>query len=104
MSPTNQRRPSRRHPVRVLSTHGLAYLANLDPRDATLVGRHWNAIRGYLDTGDSVELADFDNIEIQGADKQGIAVRAVLETDLDTIDMHAIRGDVSFESIYDEVQ
>lgn len=97
-------RSSSRAAVRVLTTDGLLYLRGLDQHDASAVGRHWNAVRHYLDTGESMDLADIDGVELDGLDEDGARRRAVLETDLDAIDVHAIRGDVRFESIYDEVQ
>lgn len=90
--------------VRVLATDGLHFLANLSAADASAVGRHWNVIRHYLDTGHTYDLADFDRVEVAGTDEQGSSRTVALETDPDQIDMHAIRGDVRFESIYDEVQ
>ncbi len=93
-----------RHPIRVLTTGGLDYLADLDDRDATSVGRHWNAVRRYLETGHDDDLADFDNIAVTGRDEAGAVRTARLETDLDAIDRLAVRGEVRFESIYDEVQ
>ncbi len=81
-------------PIRVLTTLGVRFLPDLLPAEASVVGRHWNAVRAYLDVGDEEPLEQFD-----GATVAGFA----LETDLDSIEWHAVRGDVSFESIYDEV-
>ncbi len=86
-------RPSRT-PIRVLTTTGLQFLPDLTDREATEVGRHWNALRRYLDFGDEAGLAEFEQLEVGGYE---------LETDLDAIEWHAVRGDVRFESIYDEV-
>ena len=93
-----------RDPMRILTTVGLDYLADLDQHDATTVSSHWQAIRHYLETGDSVALDQFDEVEVEGRDEHGQLRRVVLETDLDEIDRQAIRGDIRFESIYDEVQ
>ena len=96
---------SSRHPIRILSTRGLVYLADLTDQDATTVGRHWNAIRRYLETGEDGDLADLEGAQVRGFDiEAGRPVVARLETDPDAIESHALRGDVSFESIYDEVQ
>ncbi len=81
-------------PIRVLTTQGLQFLHNLPARDASLVGRHWNAVRAYLDFCDEGPLDQLEASTVAGFD---------LETDLCAIEWHAIRGDVSFESIYDEV-
>ncbi len=83
----------RRTPLRVLTTAGLQFLPDLTDREATEVGRHWNALRRYLDFGDDAELAEFEQIEVGGYE---------LETDVAAIEWHAVRGDVRFESIYHE--
>ncbi len=85
---------SHRPPLRVLTTTGVQFLSDLTDREATVVGRHWNALRRYLDFGDEAGLAEFEQIEVGGYE---------LETDLDAIEWQAVRGDVRFESIYDEV-
>ncbi len=83
-----------RPPLRVLTTAGVQFLPGLTDREASVVGRHWNALRRYLDYGDDSALTEFEQVEVGGYQ---------LETDLDAIEWHAIRGDVRFESIYDEV-
>jgi hypothetical protein len=80
--------------IRVLTAWGVIFISDLPPAEASLVGRHWNAVRAYLDFGDEGPLEQFDGATVAGFD---------LETDLDTIEWRAVRGDVSFESIYDEV-
>jgi len=88
-------RNARGSAMRVLTTDGLQYPAGLSDREASAVGRHWNAIRRYLETGAVVELMGIEGTEVAGM---------VLETRLTQIERHAIRGDVEFESIYGEVQ
>lgn len=83
-----------RGPIRVLTTGGLIHLQGLDDTEASEVGRHWNAVRAYLDFGDDRPLEEFDGVVVGGLE---------LETDPDVIEWHAVRGDVSFESIYNEV-
>jgi hypothetical protein len=83
-----------RPPIRVLTTRGIMFLTGLTATEATTVGRHWNAVRIYLEYGDDRKLAQFINIRVAGH---------LLETDPLVIEWHAIRGDVRFESIYDEV-
>jgi hypothetical protein len=70
------------------------FLAGLTAAEATTVGRHWNAVRIHLEYGDDHKLAQFVNVRVAGY---------ALETDPLVIEWHAIRGDVRFESIYDEV-
>jgi hypothetical protein len=80
--------------IRVLTTLGVQFIPDLPADQASLVGRHWNAVRAYLDFGDEGPLDQIDRTPVAGFE---------LETDLDSIEWHAVRGDVSFESIYDEV-
>ncbi len=84
-----------RGPIRVLTIHGLQYPSSLSDGEASAVGRHWNAVRRYLETGVVVELMELEGTEVAGMR---------LETRLAEIEHHAIRGDVEFESIYGEVQ
>ncbi len=78
----------------MLTTQGLEFLPNLTDREASAVGRHWNAVRRYLDYGYDAELAEFEGIEVGSFE---------LETRTNAVEWHAVRGDVRFESIYDEV-
>ena len=80
--------------MRVLTTRGLEMLGGLSDADASTVGRHWNAVRRYLEYGSEADLQDFEGTTVAGR---------FLEIDPDVIEWHAIRGDVRFESIYDEV-
>jgi hypothetical protein len=89
-----QATPGARPPIRVLTTSGIRFLTGLTAAEATTVGRHWNAVRIYLEYGDDTKLAPFINAHVAGH---------LLETDPAVIDWHAIRGDVRFETIYDEV-
>lgn len=91
--------------MRVLTTHGLRFLSGLDDGDASTVGAHWNAVRLYLETGSDEALAEFTGVTVTGVDDQ-TSTRGgwVLESDLDAIEAEAMRGEVRFESIYDEVQ
>ncbi len=86
---------SGRGPIRVLTTHGLQHPSGLSDDDATTVGRYWNAVRRYLETGAVDGLMELEGTEVAGMK---------LETRLAEIEHHAIRGDVEFESIYGQVQ
>ncbi len=79
--------------LRVLTTGGIEFL-DLTHTEASIVGRHWNAIRHYLEAGDSSGLHQLRGVRVAGHE---------LETRFDVIEWHAVRGDVTFESIYDEV-
>jgi hypothetical protein len=83
-----------RPPIRVLTTTGIRFLTGLTVGEARTVGQHWNAVRAYLEYGDHSKLLPFVAVDIAGH---------ILETDPAVIDWYAIRGEVAFESIYDEV-
>ncbi len=83
-----------RGPIRVLTTGGVIHLRGLDDAEASEVGRHWNAVRRYLETGDDSALAEFQHSFIRGRE---LAASATV------VEWHAVRGEVAFESIYDEV-
>lgn len=85
---------SGQRPVRVLTRRGLEFVEGLSRQESTVVGQHWNAVRRYLESGEDRGLTRFDGVRVGGYQ---------LETDIDAIEWHAVRGDVSFESIYDEV-
>ena len=65
-------------------------------RQASTVGRLWNAIHRHVETGDSSALKEFEGKKIR--DAQGIEIP--LLTDIDEIDRLASAGVLSFESIY----
>jgi hypothetical protein len=81
-------------PVRVLTTSGVEFLQGLTPEEASTVGGHWNAIRRYLDYGDASALPPFEGARVGGR---------LLETDLAIVELRAILGDVTFESIYEDL-
>ncbi len=80
--------------LRVLTVDGLEFLTELSPEEASAVGHHWNAVRRYLETGDLYPLYQMHGAIVGGKE---------LETRIEVIEWQAMRGDVSFESIYEEV-
>lgn len=96
------------HPaIRVLTRDGVQTVTGLTTNDRAEVARHWNAVRRYLETGDETGLSPFDD-QLVGAIELPHEPNVVLggyrlETDPSVIEWHAVRGDVRFESIYDEV-
>jgi len=90
-SPSHQ---GARPPIRVLTRQGIQFLPNLTDQEASQVGRHWNAVRRYLEHGDETGLSHLDGVTVGGF---------TLETDPYAVEWHAMRGEVRFESIYDEV-
>lgn len=96
--------PPHEAPIRVLTTSGLRFRYGLSEQDRSVVAQHWNAVRRYLEYGDDVQLSPFDRYLLNGNDHDsGESERLELETDLESIEYHAVRGEVRFESIYDEV-
>jgi hypothetical protein len=59
--------------------------------DRTLVAQHANAVAKFVRTGDSSDLAQFEDVEVQGH---------VLLTDLDELEAWAAQGELEFEDIY----
>ena len=83
--------------VLVLPTPGgLAEIATVDSRAATIVAEYWNAVTKYLETGDDTELARFRGQSI--IDAQGNA--APLLTDTDELERLGSAGVLSFQSLY----
>ncbi len=80
--------------LRVLTVDGLEFLTGLSPDEASAVGHHWNAVRRHLEYGDTYALNQMQGVMVGGKE---------LETRIDVVEWHAMRGDVRFESIYDEV-
>jgi hypothetical protein len=61
-------------------------------REASIIARHWNAVKHFLWTGDSRRLARFKGVTVAGRP---------LETDPDVIERLAGRGELDFEDIYE---
>lgn len=86
--------------IRVFTRTGVVFAADLRPAQKSVIAHHWNAIRRYLEYGDDTALVDLERD--LGPEEVRLG-RHVLSFDLDEIEYHAFRGDVRFESIYDEV-
>lgn len=85
--------------LRVLSLpgkRGLREIALDDSREASLVGRYWDAVRLYLQTGDASALRRFRGKFVRDADGR----RFDLLTDLDELNRWGSAGVLTFESIY----
>lgn len=74
-----------------LTTKGLKQLDLTDSREASVVGRHWNAIGQGL-SGDWTKAATFKGTRVHGY---------ALETDPNLIEPQAQRGELDFEDIYE---
>ena len=75
---------------------GLAEIATLNSRAATVVAEYWNAVNLYLETGDDTDLQRFRGQSI--IDAEGNAVP--LLTDLDELERLGSVGVLSFQSLY----
>lgn len=85
--------------LRVLSLpgrRGLREIAFDDSREASLVGKYWDAVGLYLQTGDASGLREFRRKSVWDANGR----RFDLMTNLDELDRQGSAGVLSFESIY----
>lgn len=86
--------------MRVLTTRGVAFVDLPDPWDRSTVGRHWNAVRDFLEHGDDRSLRALEAELLRSAD--GVVVGDVeLSFDLDLIEREAFRGEARFEDLYE---
>ena len=79
-----------------LTPDGKVEVAVSDSRQATVLGRYWNAVGLYRDTGDPSRLQEFDGQYI--IDTAGD--QYPLLTDLQTLDRLGSAGVLSFETLY----
>jgi len=79
-----------------LTPEGKVEVALSDSRQATILGKYWNAVDLYRDTGDPSHLQQFEDQYIIDAARD----RYPLLTDLRTLDRLASAGVLSFETLY----
>jgi hypothetical protein len=65
-----------------------------DATDRSLLGAYWNAVRAFLDRGDENRLRSFAGLEVAGYE---------LDCDPDVIYQLAFSGQLSMESIYEDL-
>ena len=82
-----------------LTPEGKVEVAVSDSRQSSILGRYWNAVELYRNTGDSSQLQDFDGQYIIDADGNHLP----LLTDLRTLDRLGSAGVLSFETLYGRV-
>jgi hypothetical protein len=82
-----------------LTPEGKVEVALSDSRQATVLGKYWNAVELYRDTGDSSRLQEFEGEYIIDAAGNHLP----LLTDLGTIDRLGSAGVLSFETLYARV-
>lgn len=83
----------------LLDLQGLFEVATRDSRQATIIGKYWNAVDRYRNTGDASALQEFQGKYV--TDSNGN--RVPLLTDLDGLDRLGSAGVLSFESLYARV-
>jgi hypothetical protein len=79
--------------MRILTDEGVIDTLVLSDEVASRIGSYWNAVRRYLYTGDTEQLAEFDD--------EWVNFHRLL-TDPDRIDEWARLGDVDLDSIYED--
>ena len=79
--------------LRVITTEGIKLVAGLSPATRSLVAKHHNAVRTYLQTGDTHALDEFRGVRVDGHE---------LETRARALDWWGQTDELSYESIYEE--
>ena len=79
-----------------LTPEGKVEVALSDSRQATILGKYWNAVDLYRDTGDPSRLQEFEGEYIIDAAGNHLP----LLTDLQTLDRLGAAGVLSFETLY----
>ena len=83
--------------VEVVPTpEGLREIGVPDSEQASLLGKYWNAVHRYLETGDNSPLREFEGKHITDAGGQQVP----LLTDIEELAHLASAGVLSFESLY----
>jgi hypothetical protein len=77
--------------MRVFTEAGVDVLSVPDQSERSLVGRHWNDIKGFLSTGNVTQLAPYEGSTVVGRR---------LQTSPDDIEHWAMRGELDFEDVY----
>jgi hypothetical protein len=81
------------------SREGLIDIGVGDSRQATVIGKYWNAVDLYINTGDDSGLHVFQGKHIVDADGK----RVLLMTDIHELDRQGSAGNLSFETLYARV-
>jgi hypothetical protein len=84
--------------TRVFTTEGLFDLNITSTRDASIVGQHWNAVKEYVNTGESLNLQLLEGVIIRVGKKE-----YVLNIRLDEIEELYDIGELSFDDIYEYI-
>jgi hypothetical protein len=84
--------------LRALTPSGVESIEVRDSRSASLLSRHANAVRRYLETGDTHLLREFRRKAVHSY-KRGY--RLLSDLDAELIDQFAKAGEISYEDLYD---
>jgi hypothetical protein len=79
-----------------LTPEGIVEIPVTDSRQATILGKYWNAVHFYRDSGDASKLQEFEGAYVIDADGNQVP----LLTDLKVLDRLGSAGELSFETIY----
>jgi hypothetical protein len=77
----------------VLTTGGVTEVPHLSKTERTRVAKHWNAVRHYLETGDTKRLYRYESKTVGDPAHE-------LETRTNTIDFLSMTEPFDFESVY----
>jgi hypothetical protein len=82
--------------LKILTPDGIQTIAIRDSRQASQLGKYWDAVQRYLQTGDTWRLKKFKGTKIIDAKRKKVS----LLTDTSEINRLASAGFLSFESLY----
>jgi hypothetical protein len=83
--------------MKFLDANGTRAVEPANSREASKLGRYWDALEHYLRTGDDHQLRRFRRQLLRTRDKTSLPFL----TDLDTINYLARAGELSFEDLYE---
>jgi hypothetical protein len=78
------------------TTDGLREITLSDSREASQLGKYWDAVHKYLGSGDATVLRKFEGKSLKSANRE----RIPLLTNLNELDRLGSAGVLSFESVY----
>jgi hypothetical protein len=82
-----------REEMRTVTTEGVEMVVPLSDHEASLIGRHANAVKAFINTGDVDALVPFRGLTVGGRR---------LETDPDELESLARDSELDYEDIYEE--
>ena len=79
--------------MRAVTTDGVMMVTPFSREEASLIGRHHNAVKAFINEGDEEALLPFRKVTVGGRR---------LQTDPDELENLARDGQLDYENIYDE--